>query len=238
MKTLMALVAAASIGSAAFAAEIVVFDDGNPPFMYRQGTEAAGVYVRLTREAFKRAGVEADIQVTAWKRAVAMADAGEAALGGCYMNDERLAKYDFTDKLYDETLLLFVRKGKAFKFETMADLKGKKIGVMPGWSYGDAFDKARADKVFTAEEVESDDQNIKKLVAGRLDAIIIEKLSARKLLGAVPAEVEALAQPLQQLSTYVAFNKKAGKLSVVKKFNDALRAMRADGSYDKIAVAD
>ncbi len=236
MRRIAILMAALALGLAAGAQEVVTFDDANPPYMFQKDGKPAGLYVALATEAFKRAGIAADIRVAPWKRAVQAAEDGSSALGGCYSNADRLAKYDFTDGLFEETLVLIVQKGKAFKYGGVADLRGKRIGVMAGWSYGDDFDKAKADKALTADEADSDDANIRKLLAGRVDAIIMDRLAATKQFSAALAGTEILPTPLTRNATYIIFKKSLGKQAVIAKLNAALKAMRADGSYDRIVA--
>jgi polar amino acid transport system substrate-binding protein len=51
----------------------------------------------------------------------------------------------------------------------MKDLKGLHIGATIDYNYGEAFAKAEADGTLTVERVASDEQNFRKLLAGRID---------------------------------------------------------------------
>lgn len=69
-------------------------------------------------------------------------------------------------------MAVYFNKAKPLYFNTIADLPGKRFGVIRGWRYGDDFDKAvKADNI-TVDEVKSDDQNFQKLAAGWVDAIL------------------------------------------------------------------
>jgi polar amino acid transport system substrate-binding protein len=144
--------------------------------------------------------------------------------------------YDYSDAIYSEDLLVYVPKGKSFTFSGIADLKGKKIGTILGWSYGDEFDNAKKDKLFTVEEVNNDLANLKKLALGYLDCVVTIGLTGKQITtqNDLTDKVEALSTPLSKNATYIVFAKKVNKTALITKFNTTMAAMKADGRYDKI----
>ena len=220
--------------SAAQAGETVAVDTANPPFMYGENGQAAGVYPALLREAFKRMKVELRIEPQPWKRALAGIDAGTEGVGGIYKNAERIKKYDYSEKLFDEATYVYARA--PFAFTGVESLKGKRVGVLRGWSYGEDFDKAAKAGEILTEEVGGDAGNFEKLAAGRLDAVIAIKEAAAAVIAAAGygGKVTALDPPLAVSPTFLAFAKSQGKTAMLEDFNVALAAMRQDGSFDRI----
>ena len=53
----------------------------------------------------------------------------------------------------------------------MVELKGKRVGINRGVSYGEVFDGARRAGLFEAEAVTDNRANLKKLIMGRLDGL-------------------------------------------------------------------
>lgn len=53
----------------------------------------------------------------------------------------------------------------------MVELKGKRVGINRGVSYGEVFDSACRAGLFEAEEVTDNQANLKKLMMGRLDGL-------------------------------------------------------------------
>lgn len=127
-------------------------------------------------------------------------------------------------------------KGKTFPFAGIESLKGRKIGVIAGWSYGDAFGAARASGLVTAEEVSGDYLDFRKLAAGRIDAVpAIRESAAIALSDAdLAAKVEALPGVFGAKPARLAYSRKAGKEDLPLRFNRAPRAVRAEGTIDKI----
>ena len=220
-------------------AEMVMLDVSNPPFMYGAEGKAMGVYPAILAEAFKKMGVPLEMDAVPWKRAIAAIDEGKAGVGGIYKNEERLQKYDYSDKLFDEVIVVYVRKGAEFEFTGVPSLLGKKVGVLRGWSYGDDFDAAAKAGKITTDEAEGDGQNFAKLAAGRVDAVLAVRESGDINLATpdIAKAVVALPTPLSNSPSFLAFNKSAGKAEVLAKFNAALAQMKADGSMDKLVKA-
>jgi len=218
------------------AGELVLFDEANPPYMYSADGKVAGVYPALLAEVFKRAGIEVELQAGPWKRDLAGLDAGTNGVGGIYQNSERLLKYDYSDKLFDEVILVYVPKGSPLTFNGIDSLKGKTVGVIRGWSYGDDFDAAVKAGTIKAEETASDALNFGKLSNGRLDAVLaIRESGAAALASAgLTQQVVALEPPLSSAPSFLAFNKQAGKVELLAKVNAALATLHQDGSFDRI----
>lgn len=215
----------------------VFVDAAYPPFMYATADQkAVGVYPALIAEAFSRAGVAVRLHAVPWKRALAETDAGMGGIGGVYMNQQRLLRYDYSDAIFVERLQAVVRKEKAFPFKGLESLAGKRVGVLRGWSYGDAFDQARASGLFRAEEVDNDAQNLAKLKAGRIDVMIAgrEGADASIALSDKPSDYIVLEPPLSETVAYLAFPKQLKKRDVIDAFNQAMVSMRQDGTWDKI----
>ena len=157
-------------------------------------------------------------------------------MGGIYVNGDRLKKYDYSEKLFDEVIVLYMPAAKAGGFKGIDSLKGMTIGVIRGWSYGDDFDNAVKSGAIKTEATTDDAQSIAKLAMGRLDGVVAVRQSGDSIIArqSLEGKVAAVAPPLSVNATFVAFNKTAEKLDVVQKFNAALAAMHQDGTYDRL----
>jgi len=220
----------------AYAGETVYIDAYNPPFMYKKNNDAAGIYPALVRAVFSELGEEVAVRAVPWKRAIAYLDRGEGGVGGIYKTKPRLEKYDYTDEIFSEKIMVYVPKGKAFAFSSVYDLAGKRFGAIRGWSYGEEFDEAKEKGLFKIEERHDDASNFNKLVVGHLDALLAIKESADLIITKknLSDKVEVLVTPLVTISTYIAFSKKSDKKALIQRINRAIKAMRGNGSYDKV----
>lgn len=221
----------------ASAGEIIAVDSGNPPFMYDASGHPAGLYPALVREAFKRMKQDVQIVAVPWKRALAGINDSEHGIAGIYTNAERLEKYDFSAPIFEETIIVYSEH--PFQYTGIDSLKGHAVGVLHGWSYGDAFDGAVKAGLIKTEGAAGDAANFKKLALGRLDAVLAIREAASAVIASseLSARVKANNPPLMASKTYIAFNKSAKKQDVLTKFNEALASMRADGSLEKISAS-
>lgn len=218
---------------------VICVDAENPPFMSAAGGKAVGLYPAILTDAFQSAGLQVKIEGKPWKRCIADMDVGQVGVGGIYKNEERLKKYDFSDQIFVERMAVFVDKTRKFDFNGVTSLLGKRVGVMRGWSYGDEFDKAVKEAKISVEEVNSDDQNFKKLTAGRLDAVLaLDEAGATLLKGGSYGNVERSAKYLFENPTFLAFNKSSKQSEVLAKFSKAIEEMKKNGKLGKIAAAE
>ncbi|MGC0153353.1 substrate-binding periplasmic protein [Chromobacterium vaccinii] len=210
----------------------VAVDAGNPPFMYAGHAGAAGLYPLLIRRVSERAGLRVALQPLAWRRALYQLNQGQAAVGGIYKNSSREKLYDFSQPLFTERIVVIYPRQRPLPFHALADLDRKRVGVMAGWSYGDDFDRARAAGRFSAYDGESDQQNLQRLERGYLDAAlgVREAMDAILASGDYPGLAIA-SEPLVANPTFLALRKQPGNRAVLQRFNQALEAMRQDGSY-------
>ena len=214
---------------------VVDVDAENPPFMSSRAGDAVGLYPALIRAALGRCHDHVRVQAKPWKRAFVEIDKAQAGVGGLYRNAERLAKYDFSDPIYVENIAVFYRTVQPFDFRTVADLYGKRVGVLRGWSYGDDFDVAKRNGSIATEEVSSDRSNFLKLTDGRLDAVLAIEESGQAAMAASGLHgIEQANAYLASYPVYLAFNRKAAKSDLLVCFNKALAEMKQDGAFERI----
>lgn len=102
-----------------------------------------GIAVEMLESIFKEANIKAEfVYVETWARAQEEVKAGRIdMLIPPYKTDERVAFYNFSTAPFmkDETVI-FVEKGKEFKFKTFDDLKNYPGVAIINDSFGDDFD--------------------------------------------------------------------------------------------------
>ncbi len=236
-KTIIAALALALGFGVAGAQELLVdVDDANPPFMFVRDGRAAGLYPALMAAVFKEMKAQVLITPKPWRRALSEIDSGTAGVGGIYKNSERLKRYDYSEPMFVERVSLYALRSDASRYAGVADLKGKRVGVIRGWSYGDDFDEARRAGTMVVEEVNSDAQNFAKLAAGRLDVVLAIVEAAEPHLRA--HRTVQLAGSMAENPTFLAFNKSAGMQGFIEHFNAALSRMRKSGAVSRLVTEE
>ena len=161
----------------------------------------------------------------------------DVILSAMAITEKRQQQIDFTTKLYQFKSRLIARKGAALK-EDDTGLQGKRIGVQTGTqfeTYAQTHWRTHGAEVVAYQNQE---QVFADLVNGRLDAALLGSVEAdygflRKPAG---ADFSFIGAPLSMgdHGTGIGLRKTDGDLR--DKINQAIDAMRADGTYQKIAA--
>lgn len=213
----------------------IAVDEGVKPLMYKEREEARGLYPVLIGEIFARLDIPVIIKPLPWKRALSYADEGVMGVGGVYKTKERMEKYDFSDELFKEVIIICTLKDKRFEYSKISDLYGKKVGILRGWSYGEEFDEASSQNLIKAEEVATDEQNFMKLQSGRLDCVLVVDEVAELLLennSQYQENIVSIKEELIVNPTYLVFSKASNHKEVLKLFNEKLSELKENGDYN------
>jgi polar amino acid transport system substrate-binding protein len=237
-KTLACALFALALSAATALAQaeaVIATDNANPPFMYQQDGQPKGLYPLLVQGVFKRAGIAVNIQAMPWKRALMRGENAEVGIAGIYKTAARLDIFDYSQPIFEEKLVVYVRQDQAFEFAQLSDLYGKRIGVIRGWSYTEALDQAIRSGHIEASENSSDEANFKKLASGRLDAVIAIELAGQRIIQRLQlSNIRALQPALSINPTYLVFSKQAQQQGLLQRFDQSLAEMAADGSLAEL----
>lgn len=214
--------------------ESLIFYVGDPPLSHAEGEQPQGLYFDIVTALFDDMAVPYEVTTLPFKRALLYAYEGRGIVVGIFKTTERATKLDFSDSFYDSKVVLFVRRGQGFPLTSVADLKGKRIATKLGWSYGAAFDEARARSEFQTFDGDST-RNFRLIIESRVDAFIDNHLSGlytvRKM--DVVNKIEVLPQPIDIGPHYLGV-KKNSRSGLIKRFNQHLEIFKSDGRYQKI----
>ena len=198
-----------------------------------------GIYPAVLITAFARIKQPLLLGTRPWRRALLELDEGRAGIAGIYKNSERATRYDFSEPIYVEKIVVYFNQSRPIAFRTLADLDGKRVGVIRGWSYGDAFDAARKAGRFAAEDVTNDRANFQKLIHGRLDAVLaVEEAGNAVIASERYHSIEHGRVLLAVNAAHLAFNRSAEQTELLARFNATLGEMKRDGTLEKIVRAE
>jgi polar amino acid transport system substrate-binding protein len=117
--------------------------------------------------------IQFEIRRYPWVRAERNALEGGGLIFGLSKTPERLRHFRFSDMAAANNLWLVTRSDARFPFNTMNDLRGKTLGAVRGYSYGELFDSARNSVFRVEDDLASRELRLKRLMLGRVDAILI-----------------------------------------------------------------
>lgn len=117
---------------------------------------------------------------------------------------------------------------------SLADLRGKVVGITHGYPYSREVMAATG---FTLEVAVSDELNLRKLAAGRIDAFVLDEktgIKAAQALGLGAAVQYDGMAPVSRQDVYVAFAPTERGRELAERTSDALRQLKASGRYQAI----
>lgn len=207
-----------------------------PPFMaLDERGKPAGPMVELVSEAFRRMGQSASIELLPLARALLQVETGDAAaMFTVKKTPEREAKYLFSSEpVLFQDYVIFVASDSTLAFRgDLNTLSMSSIGVVAGTSYGAIFDAAARQGTFKKLELTgSHEANFRKLLAGRMDAVVCSRAVGVEILRQLQAtrRVKISGPPIETTQSHVMFNKGVATPQLVARFDQAVRAMRREG---------
>jgi polar amino acid transport system substrate-binding protein len=208
-----------------------------------ESAEGQGPIVAMVVAAFKEVGITPKIIFSPWKRAEDEVRQGTAFAAFPYaLSPERQKEFEFSEPMYVVQGKFFYYKKyhpDGIPFQKLEDLRGYKIGGLLGGWYEPLFKEQN----FQAEYVAKVDQNIEKLVLGRVDLAIEEENSTwyliRQLYPDQADQFATLDQPLEQPGVIndlrlMVSPSYPNSAELLQQFNTGLAAIRANGIYEQI----
>ncbi|MFC0351604.1 substrate-binding periplasmic protein [Undibacterium danionis] len=191
-----------------------------------------------------------DVRRYPWRRVLHNATNGEGLVFGIYKTPERLQIYIFSEPVYSDKIWLVYRCEDSFTFNSVADLKGKTIGIVQGSSAGDEFD-SQVNQLFKAEyNTSSLAGRFSKLYQKRMDAFLLYE--PRTNIKQIQSEFNQIyaydleeykkkksdvfciaTKPVSVIDAYFAISPKADQ-SWLEKINKAIAHARKNGELEKI----
>lgn len=140
-------------------------------------------------------GIRFEIRRYPWPRVERSALSGEGLVFGLPRNEARQAALRYSAPALSNTLWLATRSDNTFAFDSLADLRGKTLGAVRGYGYGDEFEQARGKLFQVADDPSSRAMRVRRLLLQRVDAVLFFQPSGRSA-AELEAALVAIAAPL------------------------------------------
>ncbi len=211
---------------------------GSPWPPYIDPTRAdKGVAMDLVRHIFERAGYQTEAYTAAWPRTLEGASLGIVdVIAAAWKTPEREKVLHFSDPYLVNVIKLVKRRDAPIRFRRFDDLKGLMIATVVGYAYGREFDEAEGIVRVPTNHVA---QSLLLLERRKVDLAIGDQWVIRnELTHYMPRSIrqfEFLPRPVTERGLHVAISREnPDHERIAADFNRALKAMKADGSYDRL----
>ena len=165
---------------------ILGLDETFPPMGFRdEKGEIIGFDIDLATEVCSRLGVKLKLQPINWnsKEMELSGKTIDCIWNGMSVDDERTEKLDLSKPYIANNQIIIVSDESGIK--TKADLAGKKIGAQTGSSSIGAMqaDEATYASFASLDQYDSNDDAYLDLKAGRIDALVVDEVYGRYMIG-------------------------------------------------------
>lgn len=229
-----------TLSSAAGAAEKMRFSVGDFPPYFDKAMSTQGVIAVVFKAAMAAEGVEVEYDFLPWARALEYAkDGTSSGSPGWTKTPERDVDFLFSEPFVNCVDGVFFLKDKPIAFSSVADFRGLRIGVINKLTYGKDFAEAQARNDFKTEIAPASENLLKMLLAGRVDAVILNRSVAAQEMSALPAaDVERLGSadtPFLLKPWRLAVGKRNPEAQkIINTFNAGLVKIQRNGTYQRL----
>lgn len=197
-----------------------------------------GIMIDILSEVTKRTGITFSYQLSTWNRSLQTSKTGAAAIIGFSKTSEREKLWDYTVPMYHDEVVFVAQKKDAIVFKGLESLKGKRVAIKRGSTYGDDFDAAVANGLITLEGTEDRPGQMRMLALERVDLVLLSPgniafqaiLAENDWLKKNKDRFEILRPAYKRDANYLGVPKSMNKSHLIPKINQALEAMLEDGT--------
>lgn len=205
------------------------------PFTFVKQDQLQGFEVDVWNEIGKRNDYKVEFVTANFSGLFGLLETGriDTISNQITITDERKAKYLFAAPYVIDGAQLVVRKGND-SIKSTDDLAGKTVGVNLGSNYEQLLRKLDKDGKIN---IKTYDTGIEHDVAlGRTDAFVMDRLSSVELIKKANLPLQLAGQPFEKIENAWPFLKGEKGEKLRDEVNQALAAMREDGTLKNISI--
>ncbi len=152
-----------------------------------------------------------------------------------WKDPERERVLVFSQPYLENRLILVGRRGDNVSARALSDLKGKRIAIVEGYSYGDTLETSGAAFV----RAHSEEDSLTLLLSSKADYALMDELVVQFVVNNYPNEAKTRlslgSTPLLTRPLYFAVRRsRPDAESIVNRFNAQLHGMIADRTYHRL----
>lgn len=223
-----------------FADEIILAADPWCPYDCEANSDKPGFMIEIAQSIFEKAGHQVTYKVQPWARVLKNTKDGKInGAVGAFISDAPDCVFS-TEELGLSTTFFYGKKGTTWKYSNIASLEGKTVGVIRGYSYGEALDAYVKKHQKNSKKVQLSntlDSLAKKLLKGRIDIFPEDSMVAgfHFQQNNIAGEFQKVGLLNEAEKVYIAFSPKLeSSKNYVKLIDSGMKALRKSGELSKI----
>ena len=207
------------------------------PFTFLNGDEIEGFDVDVWREIGNRLGYNIEFTTASFSGLFGLLDTNKANTisNQITITEERKEKYLFSDPYVYSGAQIIVQEGNTKSINSFEDLKGKKVGVDLGSNYEQIIRDKDVNNEVSVVTYQNTDAAFTDLLLGRIDGVVIDKISAIVTINEKNLELELAGEPIEPVENAFPFIKGSENETLVAEVNKALNDMKEDGTFAEIS---
>ena len=190
--------------------------------------------MRSLKSAFSASGYRVEVKILPFGRALQYAKQGILDGIALWYAEHRKQWFEFSQPFARSDLVFYKNKSLKLNYQSLNDIFPYTVGTVQRYAYPESFiinPKIKVDQVLT------DEQNIKKLISGRIDIALIDQRMAQFILKKkYPEQQHSFdsAGTLKSERYYLAISKNSDNyLQKLADFNLGLAKIKANGVLEK-----
>ena len=208
------------------------------PYSYKDNSgNVSGFSTQIVKKLMEETGIKGSISVHSWSNAFDIALTEKNVLiYSIGRNTEREKLFKWVGVITDYKIFFYgLKSRKDIKINSLDDAKKFYIGTVSR----DFREQFLIEKGFIKNQnlysIHEDTLNIKKLIAGRISLWPVNDLTVSYIAKENKIDISRLENKytLLEIELYLAFSTKTSD-EIVRKFSDALKKIKSDGTYQKI----
>lgn len=213
------------------AAALTLTTEEYPPFNFStdDGQTIAGQSTEIMREVARRTGIKVTIGLFPWRRAYQMAlDDKDTCVFSTTRTEAREKLFKWVGPLLQTSWAFYATADSPIALKDFDDARQFRVG---GYQ-GDAKALYLKENGFQIDEAVTEEQTARKLKAGRIDLWAGDSGTAEWIAKRLDMKIRPVLS-YKKTEMYAACNLRMPD-SEIRRMNEAIQAMRADGSFERI----
>ncbi|MEK2644438.1 basic amino acid ABC transporter substrate-binding protein [Bdellovibrio sp. BCCA] len=192
-----------------------------------------GFDIDILKAIAEKSGLKLKFVNTPWEGLFSQLQSGDRDIlvSAITINDERKKVMDFSEPYFEAVQLIALpASSKVTKFD---ELKNSKIGVQTGTTGDEVSSRLLGKSNPNIKRFEGTPLALQELENGGVDAVVADNGVVNNFLANNPKTFKTISDASFSKEHYGIAVKK-GNAELLKKINDGLSAIKADGTYDRI----